>query len=215
MAMRIVTIAHSEGAAGDSIGRGVAERLGFRYVDEQIIDDVAKRHGLDADLVADAERRRGFLTRFLEDLGRVPVVDLAGAPGMLPLETTVPRRDELQAFIIDAIRQTAEAGDVVIASHAAGIPLKDRDDVLRVLVTASFDARVSRVAARWSISKAEAEKWLKDSDAGRAAYFRRFHGVERELPTHYDLVINTDRITPEQAIDIVLGTAECLAPPRS
>ena len=215
MATRIVTIAHAEGAGGDSIGRAVAERLGFRYVDEQIVDSVARRHGLDADVVADAERRRGFLTRFLEDLGTVPAVDLAGAPGMLPLETGVPRRDELQAFIIEAIRETAESGNVVITSHAAGIPLKDRDDVLRVLVTASFDARVLRVAERWKIAKGEAEKWLKKSDAGRAAYFRRFHGVERELPTHYDIVINTDRIAPDAAADIVIGTTTCLAPPAS
>jgi len=215
MATRIVTIAHAEGAAGDSIGRGVAERMGFRYVDEEIIDDAARRHGLDADLLADAERRRGFLTRLLEDLGTAPAVDLAGAPGVLPLATKVPRRDELQAFIIEAIRETAEAGEVVIASHAAGIPLKDRDDVLRVLITASFDERVLRVAANWNIAKAEAEKWLKESDAGRAAYFRRFHGVERELPTHYDLVINTDRITPEEATAIVVGAAACIALPPS
>jgi cytidylate kinase len=210
MATRIVTIAHAEGADGDSIGRGVAERLGFRYLDEQIIDDAAKRHGLDADLVADAERRRGFLSR-LRDLGTAP----AAAPPLARPEKKTPRRDEMQAFIIEAIRETAEAGHDVIASHAAGIPLKDRGDVLRVLVTASFDTRVLRVAASWNIVKTEAEKWLKESDAGRAAYFRRFHGVERELPTHYDLVINTDRITPEEATDIVVGAAACIAPPPS
>jgi len=213
MTTRIVTIAHTAGAAGDSIGRGVADRLGFRFVDEQIIDDAARRHGLDADLVANAERRRGFLTRFLEDLGTAPAGDPSRAPGPRPLETKVPRRDEMQTFIIEAIRETADAGHVVIASHAAGIPLKDRDDVLRVLITASFDTRVLRVAAGWTIAKAEAEKWLRDSDAGRAAYFKRFHGVDRELPTHYDLVINTDRITPEEATDIVVGAAACIAPP--
>ena len=111
MTTRVVTIAHAEGAAGDSVGRGVAERMGFRYVDEQIIDDAAKRHGLDADVVADAERRRGLLARFF-DIGAAPA---AAAPANPRLETRVPRRDELQAFIIEAIHATAEAGNVVIA----------------------------------------------------------------------------------------------------
>lgn len=214
MTVRVVTISHSTGAAGDTIGRSVAARLGFRYVDEQIIEDAARRQGLDAGLVADAERRRSFLARVIEGLGTVPAVDLAGAPVMMPVEPYVPGREELRTLIIDAIRETAESGGVVIVSHAAGIPLKDRDDVFRVLVTASFDTRVERVAAGWHLAKGEAAKSLKESDAGRADYFLRFHGVERELPTHYDLVVNTDRITPEDAAGIVVGAAGGRTPDR-
>ena len=51
------------------------------------------------------------------------------------------------------------------------------------------------------------EKSLKLSDAGRADYFLRFYRIERELPTHYDLVINTDTLTPAEAIDIVIAAA--------
>jgi len=207
MATRIVTISHTTGAAGDTVGRRVAERLGFRYVDEQIIEDAAKRHGLDTGLVADAERRRSFFTRLLEDLGTVPAVDLAGGSVVLPFDANIPRREDLRALIVEAIRETAEGGDVVIVSHAAGIPLTGRDDVLRVLVTASFETRVLRVAAGSDITKGEAERRLKESDAGRADYFLRFYEVARELPTHYDLVVNTDKIGPEEATDIVVAAA--------
>ena len=208
MATRIVTISHTTGAAGDSIGRSVAERLGFRYVDEQIIEVAARKHGLDTGVVADAERRRGFFTRLLEELGTVPMLDVTGAAGVMTLEAaSTPRREELRALIIEAINETAQSGDVVIVSHAAGIPLTGRDDVLRVLVTASFDTRAWRFAASQDINKGDAEQRLKESDAGRADYFLRFYKIERELPTHYDLVVNTDRITPEEATDIVVAAA--------
>ena len=58
---RVVTISHASGAGGDNIGRSVAKGLGFRYVDEEIIQLAATRHGVDPELVADAERRTSAL----------------------------------------------------------------------------------------------------------------------------------------------------------
>ena len=208
MATRIVTISHATGAVGDSIGRSVADRLSFRYVDEEIIEIAAKKHGLDSDVIADAERRKSLFGRLLDDLASGSMLDPGGTAGILvPDVTTMPRREDLRLLIIEAIRETAERGNVVIVSHAAGIPLAGRDDVLRVLVTASFDTRVRRVAVGRKVAMAAAETLVKSSDAGRADYFRRFYKIERELPTHYDLVINTDKVSAEEATDIVIAAA--------
>lgn len=208
MSMRIVTISHAWGAGGDNIGRGVADRLGFRYVDEEIITIAAERHGLDTAVVADVERRRGLLARILDDLGEAPMID-PGVPMALltPEAMGFTRREDLRAIIVEAIREVAERGNVVIVSHAAGIPLAGRDDLLRVLITASFATRVQRLAQNAQRSAGDAEKLLKDSDAARADYFLRFYRIERELPTHYDVVVNTDAVTPEEATDIVVAAA--------
>ena len=48
------------------------------------------------------------------------------------------------------------------------------------------------------------------SDAARADYLERFYGVEPELPTHYDLVVNTDVLTVEQAAAAIALLAESL-----
>jgi cytidylate kinase len=47
-----------------------------------------------------------------------------------------------------------------------------------------------------------------ESDQARADYFRAFYGVGRELPTHYDLVVNTDVLGPDQAAEIVVYAAQ-------
>ena len=203
---RIVTIAHATGAGGDSIGRSVATALGFRYVDEEIIHLAAQRHGLDTELVADAERRKSLLDGILDDIAAGPILDPAGM-SLLPPQAFVTRED-VQSLIVDAIKETAERGHVVIVSHAAGIPLAGRADVLRVLITASFPTRARRVADATRSKTADAERSLKDSDAGRASYFSRFYGISHELPTHYDLVLNTDVLQPEEAADIVIGAAQ-------
>ena len=203
---RIVTISHATGAGGDRIGHAVAKGLGFRYVDEEIIQLAAQRHGLDTELVADAERRKSLLEGILGDLAAGPMMDPAGMT-LLPPQAFVTRED-VQPLIVDAIKETAERGHVVIVSHAAGIPLAGRPDLLRVLITASFKTRAQRLAEATRSKSADAEKTVKDSDAGRASYFSRFYGVEHELPTHYDLVINTDALPPEEAADIVIGAAQ-------
>ena len=92
-------------------------------------------------------------------------------------------------------------------SHAASIPLAGRADVLRVLITASADTRAQRVRRDGKRGTSDAAKIIKDSDAGRADYFQRFYRIERELPTHYDLVINTDALSADEAADIVVAAA--------
>ena len=203
---RVVTISHASGAGGDNIGRSVAKGLGFRYVDEEIIQLAAKRHGLDPELVADAERRKSALGRMLDDMAAPIMMEPTGGMIMLPPEAFLSRED-VRALIVEAIQETAKRGEVVIVSHAAGVPLTGRPDVLRVLVTASFEPRAQRLAQATRSTKADAESALKESDAGRADYFLRFYGIEHELPTHYDLVVNTDTLTPEEASDIVITAA--------
>ena len=49
---------------------------------------------------------------------------------------------------------------------------------------------------------------IKNSDAGRRDYLKRFYSIDSESPTDYDLVVNTDQLSSEQAAEIVLRAAE-------
>jgi cytidylate kinase len=83
------------------------------------------------------------------------------------------------------------------------LALAGRDDVLRVFVTASPEARARRLASTLGTDEKQAARALKRSDTARADYIKRFYGASAELPTHYDLVINMDRIPPEQAVLLI------------
>jgi hypothetical protein len=65
MARQAICISHATGADGEAVGRAVAERLGFRYVDDDVIAEAAEWAELDPALVADAERRRPLVARLL------------------------------------------------------------------------------------------------------------------------------------------------------
>ena len=208
MPTRVVTISHTTGAGGEAIGRTVADRLGFRYVDEEIITLAAQKEGVDAELVADTERRKGFFARLFSGLSEGPVdVGVPGSGVVVPDEVLAHRSEDLRQVIIEAIHDMARRGQVVIASHAASIPLAGRGDVLRALVTAPFDTRAQRVGHDGQRGATDPARFVRDSDAGRADYFQRFYGIERELPTQYDLVINTEALPPDEAADVIVAAA--------
>ena len=105
--------------------------------------------------------------------------------------------------------QTAARGKVVIVSHAASFALDRRPETLRLFVTASPKVREERVAAAAEgDDRTQAARVIKDSDAGRRDYLKRFYSIDSESPTDYDLVVNTDQLSSEQAAEIVLRAAE-------
>jgi hypothetical protein len=187
MAVTVVCISRTLGAGGEEIGRLVADKLGFDYVDEDIVTRAARRGDVSPEDVADAERRKSVLRRLLAELGTGSAVETYG---LGPAGADLP--DDMRALIREAIEEVAARGNVVIVAHAASFALAGREGVLRVLVTASPETRASR-----------SEGSIKDSDAERADYLRRFYGVEHELPTHYDVVLNTDAVSVEQAAELL------------
>ena len=75
-------------------------------------------------------------------------------------------------------------------------------------MTASTPTREQRVAKMLGVDPKEAARTLKRSDANRADYIKRFYNVTEELPTHYDLVINTDKIGPDEAARLIVHAVQ-------
>jgi len=81
------------------------------------------------------------------------------------------------------------------------------DGVVRVLVTASADTRARRLVGGGSLDEKEAARAVKTSDRDRRDYFKRFYQIGEELPTHYDVVVNTDALGPEQTVKLIVTAA--------
>jgi cytidylate kinase len=113
----------------------------------------------------------------------------------------------LRRFIADAIDAVAAEGNVVIGSHGASFALGPRGDLLRVFVTAPSEARARRVARQRGIDVTEAERQIRAADKSRAVYLRRFYDIDHERPTQYDLVVNTEGLSPDEAAGIVVRAA--------
>jgi cytidylate kinase len=201
---KVVCISRAIGAGGDQIGRGVAERLGFRFIDDGIIREASRLSGEDADLIADAERRKGFLERALNSMAS------SGAGGMgyeASVERFNPPRNA-EVLIREAINAVASQGNVVIGAHAAAMQLGGSPDIVRALITASDATRIARIRDEVGLDEKAAAKVLRESDKARTDYFRRFYDISNELPVHYDLIVNTDHVSFDQAIGLIVTLAD-------
>ena len=207
MTCHAVCISRALGAGGTEVGQRAADRLGFLYLDEEIIARAAAKVGITPGEVADEERRRPALSRLLREIGRGAAAESYGLAGANALAAEEASPDLIRGLISGAIEETAGRGEVVIVAHAASFALSGRPGVLRVLVTASPKTRAQRLAESNEIELKVAAKSIKESDTARADYLRRFYNVSTELPTHYDLVINTDVLSVEQAADLVAQAA--------
>src|SRR4029079_1542846 len=205
MTCRVVCVSGPDGARMAEVAECVAAQLGFSLVDEAIVFRAAAEAGVDPKVVEDVEKRQSFLDRLLDTFATssdASALVFAGGGGYLAPEG-VPMSDELRVLIRHAIEEAADRGNAVIVAHAAAHALGDRDDVLRVPVTASRQTRCERVAADHDLSERDAAQVVDDGDAGRLDYIRRFYGEKAELPTHYDLVVNTDRLSVDEIVALV------------
>jgi cytidylate kinase len=205
----VVCIAGTDGAGGDEVGRIVARQLGFRLINQEVVLHAARIGGVEPRDVAGVEQRRSLLARLFEQLGNASPAESYAAGGFLPQSAGAPvtASDALRGLIQTAIEETAAEGNAVIVAHAASVALAAREDAFRVLVTASPETRCRQLSEARAISAKEAAKVVREADAARADYLKRFYGVRTELPTHYDLVVNTDRLTPEDAADLIVQGA--------
>jgi hypothetical protein len=203
----VVCISHATGAGGEDVGRLVADRLGFLYVDEEIVARAAAKGGVDAGEVASEERRKSRAARLLEAIAQGGGETWAMGGGVPLSAGDELGSDDIRALIRETIEQTAARGKAVIVAHAASYAVGSGPAVLRVLVTASPDTRATRIADADEPDRGRAARAVKDSDAGRADYLKRFYDIGEELPTHYDLVVNTDALSIERAAELISEAA--------
>ena len=223
MGARVICISASDGAGGEEVAVAVAGALGYPVIGEEILARAAAEAGVSRETIADVERRKTFMSKLLARLvphsaaatdpefrQSLDAQVTAGLIGIaLPLEGGARLSDdELRGKIRSAIDEYMAHGQVVILAHAASHSLAGRAGVLRVFVTGSREVRSARLAASRLIAADQALKLVTTGDANRADYLKRFYGIEAESPAQYDLVVDTDDLTVDDAARMILSAAE-------
>ncbi|HEY2773812.1 MAG TPA: cytidylate kinase-like family protein [Candidatus Binatia bacterium] len=205
MSLRTICISLTQESGGEAIGHAVAETLGYRFVDEEIISKAAELASVEPERVIAAEQQQPLMQRLLDRLpSATAMVESLVRSGRA---TTGPpvTGDELREIIREAIHEIADIGNVVIVAHAASIALAGKPGVLRVLVTAPEETRIDRLAESRLLTRVNASLVITESDIARRGYFQSFYRIEDEQPTLYDLVINTEVLTTRRATEIILA----------
>jgi cytidylate kinase len=207
MSADVICISRAMLTGADAIASDVAKGMGHRIVDEEILVRAAQRRNLTPAEVASVERRKSFLASTLAEISEhgADVINFIASP-----KAAAPT-DDMRQLIRDAIMETADEGKVVIVAHAASYALARRKGVLRVLITGSEFARVNNwLPTSGGKSPREAEEIIRDSDAARANYLKRFYDVKHESPQDYDISLSIDALPPARIAELIVQAAKAV-----
>jgi cytidylate kinase len=201
--MAVVTITRQFGAGGSRVAQLVAQALGWTVIDNEFVEEVARRAGLPAEEVAARqERAPSLMERLVRTLASgSPETYVPAAAGEEPTEDRIVRLNE------HVIAEAAVHGRAVLVGHGAQFVLARarQEDALHAYVVAPREARVRTIMERLSVGEAEAARTVDATDAGRDRYVQRWYGRRRQDPANYHLVLNTGWLGYDGAADLVVA----------
>ena len=182
----IITIARQNGSGGREVGKILADLLGIRCYDQEILAESANESGISLQEIEKKEERTSRTNMFFY-----------GIPAPNPVFVAQSK----------AIETLAANGPCVFVGRCADYVLRDRSDVINVFVKAPMEARVARSSKRNNISEKEAFARVKDKDSERALYYQRYTGIVWGTVENYDLTIDTSVIRVENAAKLIIEYA--------
>jgi cytidylate kinase len=208
MAASVVTFSVQVGSGGSAISRAVADRLGYRFYDWEIISQAAQEAGVSPEIlaVATSERRPSFMERVLGRLAGFEGED-AASPAASVDSPNLLTSDDYRQFIEHVVQELGSQGEAVIVNRAGQVLLKDVPGVFRVLIYGSPEKRAQRFAASQSRPIDEVRKMLADSDRQRSEYLKRVYHIDWLACANYDIAVGTDRINHDLAVDMIVTAA--------
>ena len=156
------------------------------------------------------EMIKGQKKNWLADiLQRITPVPHAGALGSTGQEfAPAVTNDELFRAESEILKEIAAQESCVIAGRSGFFILKDCPNKLDILIRSSLSNRISRIVEKQNVSREEAERIVERVDAQRENFVRRYTDTSRYDARNYDLVLNVDGLTGDEAVDIILKYIE-------
>lgn len=185
--MPIVTVTRQLGSEGDAIGRALAERLGFRYLDKQNIAQAMRGYGGDVEPDAPEieEKKPSFWERLNEERRRHSIM------------------------LRSAVYSFAQEDNCVIVGVGGSMLLNGLSHVVKLLTIADLDVRVNRVMEEGSLDRAgpvnreTAIEMVRSKDRETSGYLRYMFNIDYLGAQHYDVVLNTSRWSVPAAAEYV------------
>lgn len=196
--IRTITIAREYGSGGGEIAKRVAAELDWRFVDRDLIAEVARLARVaPEDAAPYDEHAASWMQRLAKSFWSGGPEGFMGGP-----RTEVFDADRMAELTRQVILGAAGAGECVIVGRGGQCILRGRAEAFHVFVFAPRAERVHRVRHRYP-TETDADAALDDIDLMRAAYIRRYYACDWSDRRLYDLLINS-RLGEEKTASAII-----------
>jgi cytidylate kinase len=187
MEYRVLTVDREFGSGGGRIAKTIADRLGWKLLDDALIDEIACAGHVNPNVVSQFDEHvEGWLRR----INRQAMRSAAMAAGVAVKEENCFDPEVMTVLTKQIIEHAHADGNCVIVGRGAQCILQAKADVFHVFVYAPFRVKVHRLRSRLEPG-ANIEQKMHTMDTERAHYLRLRFGKEWNNPHLYHLMISS------------------------
>lgn len=199
--MSVLCISRQFGAGGKTLGRRLAKRLGWTFVYDDVLDEVAKEAKVSPEWVEAVDKEAGdWLMRFVNSLVASNFIERHLGDNLHDFDEKRYRQ-----FLGKVINSVADRGKAVVLGRGAQFFLAERPDAYRVFLVASYEDRIKFMMDHYNLSREKAEH-LVEKEVRRRYRFIEGMGVQNpDDPCHYHLVVNTSLLDLDQSENLIFG----------
>ena len=204
----VITISRELGSGGRTVGRKLAAALDVRYSDKELIGQLMKQFNLTASGIEQLKgKKKNWIADFITFVAPVPKVGMLVDTDSRYVQEFRPdlTTDDLFKAETEILRGIAEEGSCVIAGRSGFFVLKDLTNKLDIFITASPEHRIERVMRKQHLSREEAATAIENVDKARDNYVQRYTGKSRNDARNYDLCLNMDGLSEDDAVNLILS----------
>ena len=197
----VITIGREFGSGGHEIGTKLAQRLGVKCYDKELLAIAAKESGLCEDLFESQDEKptNSFLYSLVMDTYSL---------GYTNSYVNMPINHKVFLAQFDAIKKLAEKESCVIVGRCADYALEDDPFAVSVFIKADLDKRIERIKKTFELPENKAADLIQKTDKKRASYYNYYSRKKWGEAKSYDLCIDSGELGIEGAIDLIIKYVE-------
>lgn len=189
----IITITRQFGSLGRPIAHEVADKLGMKYYDRDIIDIAARNMGMNIDELLDYEGKK--LTVYDKMMYPLGLGDAVAQNRLYKMEKSV-------------ILELATNDKCVFVGRGVDYLLKDLKNVINIYIYAPYEERLKNCIETLHLSEHDAKKYIKGVDKARAEFYKRNCGNDYTVTRYRHLLIDSSALGEELTIDTICNIAK-------
>ena len=193
----VITIGREFGSGGHEIGMKLAEKLGIKCYDKELLQVAAKESGLCEELFASQDEKptNSFLYSLVMDTYSL---------GYSNSYVDMPINHKVFLAQFDAIKKLAAKESCVIVGRCADYALEDDPFAVSVWIKASLDERIKRIKKLYELNDSKAADLIQKTDKKRASYYNYYTNKKWGAAKSYDLCVDSGKLGIENSVKTII-----------
>lgn len=193
----IITIGRQFGTGGHEIGRKLAEKLGIKCYDKDLIKRVSQDSGFCAEILEHNDERptNSFLYNLVMDTYSFGITNSN--------YVDMPLSHKVFLAQFDTIKKIAGEGPCVIVGRCADYALADFDNVLNLFIYGDMNKRIERVMNKYEVSEKDARDMIIKKDKQRASYYNYYSTKKWGKAETYNLCVDSTVLGRDGTVELL------------